>query len=73
MSSLVPLGRMLILLGLALILAGAVVILLGRFGLPRLPGDILIEKPGLTIYVPVVSALVLSLILSLLLNLFLRR
>ncbi len=73
MNSLIPLGRTLIFLGLALILLGIGIIAAARFGLPRLPGDILIQKPGLTVYVPLASALLLSLVLTLLLNLFLRR
>lgn len=40
--------------------------------LPRLPGDIYIDKPGIKVYIPLTSALVLSIIISILLN-FLRK
>jgi len=60
-----PLARTLIvaglvLLGLGLLLhAGPSIPLLGR-----LPGDIRIERPGVRIYVPIVSCLVVSAALS---------
>lgn len=38
-----------------------------RFG-PLLPGDILVKKGNLTIFLPVVTTIVLSLILTFLLN-----
>lgn len=41
---------------------------LGKF--PRIPGDILIDKPGIRIYIPWVSSLVISIILALLFNFF---
>ena len=60
-----PLGRSLILLGLALVGAG----LLLHFGpavplLGRLPGDLRIERPGLRLYLPITSCLLLSAIAS---------
>ena len=59
-------------LGKLLIVLGGVVILLGLvlyFGknlsfLGRLPGDIRIERPNLTIYFPITSCILLSLLLS---------
>jgi len=63
-------GRVLIGLGLAVAAMGALVWLLGA--LPRLPGDIYIQRRGFTLYVPVVTALLLSLVLTVLLNLFFR-
>ncbi len=73
MSSLAPLGRMLVVLGIVLVLVGAGLLAAARFGLPRLPGDVVIERRNLVVYIPVASALVVSVILTLLLNLFLRR
>lgn len=63
-------GRVLIGLGLAVAAMGVLVWLLGA--LPRLPGDIYIQRRGFTLYVPVVTALLLSLVLTVLLNLFFR-
>lgn len=73
MGSQVFLGRLLILLGVMLVLVGVGILVAARFGLPRLPGDILIERRGLVVYVPIVSALVLSVVLTVVLNLLLRR
>ncbi len=67
------LGRFLILVGLLLIFFGAGLILLPRLGFFRLPGDIVIERRNLVVYIPVVSSIVLSLILTLIFNLVLRR
>ncbi|MEO0080021.1 MAG: DUF2905 domain-containing protein [candidate division WOR-3 bacterium] len=73
MSELPMLGRLLLIAGLFLILVGGALLILSRFGIPRLPGDILIQRRNLMIYIPVASALVLSLILTVLLNLLIRR
>jgi uncharacterized membrane protein YczE len=51
------------------IVAGLVLVGIGvliKIGAPigRLPGDIVIERGGSTIYIPIVTCLVLSLVLS---------
>ncbi|MFH0937489.1 MAG: DUF2905 family protein [Candidatus Daviesbacteria bacterium] len=38
--------------------------------LPRLPGDINIDKPGFRIYIPFISAIIISVLLIILLNFF---
>jgi hypothetical protein len=60
-----PLGRALMVLGLVLLLAGALL----YFGpampwLGRLPGDVRIERPGVRIYIPITTCLLLSAIVS---------
>lgn len=50
-----------------LLLAGHRVPLLGR-----LPGDLLFERGGATVYIPLATSLVLSILLTLLLNIFWR-
>ena len=45
---------------------------MARHGFGRLPGDIAIERPGLRVYFPWVTMLVVSLVVSLLLRLFRR-
>ncbi len=63
----------------ALLIAGALLLLTGflwpwvsKVPLGRLPGDLLIERPGLRVYVPVTTMLVLSAALSALLWLIRR-
>ncbi|MEO0068270.1 MAG: DUF2905 domain-containing protein [candidate division WOR-3 bacterium] len=73
MFNLQPIARLLIITGVLLIFAGLFLLLFSRFGCLRLPGDILIQRRNLTIYIPVVSAIVLSLILTLILNLIFWR
>jgi hypothetical protein len=64
-SGLEPLGRVLLVLGIALALTGLVLVLGPRIPLlGRLPGDIRIERDGVTIYVPIATMLLLSLLLS---------
>jgi hypothetical protein len=65
------LGRLLIGLGVLLVIMGAAIMLLG--GLPRLPGDIYVQRKGFSLYIPVVGSILVSLILTLLLNLFFAR
>ena len=67
------LGRALILLGVLLLLIGVVLVFADRIPwLGRLPGDIVVRRKGFTLYVPIVTTLILSLLLTLAMN-FLRR
>ena len=66
-------GRLLLALAALLAIAGGVLILLDRFGLGRLPGDIVWRRDNVTVYIPIGLMILLSLILTLLLNLFFRR
>lgn len=68
------LGRMLVLFGLVLVALGGLLTLADRLpGIGRLPGDFVIRRDGLTLYLPLATSLLLSLLLTLLLNLLLRR
>ncbi len=59
-------GRALIMLGAILAAAGVVISLAPRVPwLGRLPGDLLIRRDHLTVYVPLASCLLASLVLSL--------
>ncbi len=63
-------GRWFIVIGLVLVGLGVLFLLLGRLPwLGRLPGDIVIERPGLTVYIPLGTMLLLSLVLTVLANL----
>ncbi|MGD9501011.1 MAG: DUF2905 domain-containing protein [Methyloceanibacter sp.] len=62
-------------LGLALVFVLAVVVLTFlsvRYGLGRLPGDLVIDRGGVVIYLPITTAVIVSVILSLVLRLFRR-
>ena len=65
------LGRLLIGVGLAVAALGAVFLLFGA--LPRLPGDIYVQRKGFTLYIPILGSVLVSLLLTILLNLFLAR
>jgi hypothetical protein len=65
-------GRTLIVVGLTIAAVGLVWFLADRFGIPRLPGDLVIRKKNFTLYLPLVSSLVVSVVLTLLFNLFRR-
>lgn len=64
-------GRLLILFGIVLVVAGVLLSVTGRGW--RLPGDILIRRDGVTVYIPIVTSLALSVILTLVLSLLVRR
>jgi hypothetical protein len=67
------LGKLLVLAGGALVLIGTAVWLLSGTGLfGRLPGDIRIERPGITCVFPLASMIVLSLLLTVVVNVILR-
>ena len=66
-------GKVLVAVGLALLVAGAIFLLLARFGVTRLPGDVVARRGPVTIYAPVGLMILVSVILTVALNLFLRR
>jgi hypothetical protein len=63
-------GRLLVFVGLVIAALGALMMV----GLPlgRLPGDIVVQRGRGTVYVPIVTSIVLSLLLTLLFALFRR-
>jgi hypothetical protein len=67
------LGRSLLVIGAVLVLAGLLLTLAERWGLGRLPGDIVWRRKSTTVYFPIVTSVVLSLALTLILNLLFRR
>ncbi len=58
-------ARMIILIGIILVLIGLVWMLAERLGLGRLPGDIVIEREGFRLYIPLMTMLIISIVLSL--------
>lgn len=70
-------GRFLFITGLVLCAIGALLMVAPRIPgldrLGRLPGDIVVERGPVTIFVPLVSSIVISVLLTVVLNLFMRR
>ncbi|MBL8066261.1 MAG: DUF2905 domain-containing protein [Chthonomonadaceae bacterium] len=65
------LGKYMVISGLGIAALGALLLMVNQF-FPgyrpgRLPGDIVVEKPGLSIYVPIVSMVLLSALATLIL------
>jgi hypothetical protein len=60
-------------LGLLIVLAGVILTLAGRFGLHRLPGDIVYRRGNFTFAFPIITSIVVSVILTIILNLIIRR
>ena len=77
MSDLSGAGRLLLVTGLVLLAAGALLLLAPRFpGLDRvgrLPGDFVIERGPVTIFIPIVSSILISVLLTVVLNFISRR
>jgi hypothetical protein len=77
MSDLASWGRVLIAVGTAILVLGIIFVIAGRVPfldrLGHLPGDILWRRGSTTIFVPIVTSLLLSVLLTIALNLIFRR
>ena len=77
MADLSGIGRFLVVAGLVLAAIGLLLVFapqvpgLDRLG--RLPGDIFVQRGNTTIFIPIVSSIVISVLLTIVLNLFIRR
>jgi hypothetical protein len=67
------LGRILLVIGLVLVVVGGLAALGVRLPFGRLPGDIAIEGDRGSIYIPIVTMIIVSVVLTVLLNLLIRR
>lgn len=67
------LGRWLLVVAAFIAVVGLVLVAVGRGLIPRLPGDIAIERKNFRFYFPLGTSILISLVLTLVLNLFLRR
>ena len=65
--------RFLIVAGIVLLLAGVFWPWLRKLPIGRLPGDIVVERDGFRLYVPIVTMLLASALLTALLWLFRRK
>lgn len=59
--------KTLIILGIAIVAVGLLWPWLGKLPLGRLPGDIVIERPQLKVYIPVTTMIVVSVVISVIL------
>lgn len=71
--SLEGIGKLLIGGAVVLLVLGGIFLLLSRFGLDRLPGDLVFRRGSFTVYAPIGLMILVSIVLTVLLNLFLRR
>lgn len=63
-------GKLIALTGIAMAAIGGLMMLLGRLsGGTGLPGDLVLRRPGMVVYVPLATALLLSIVVSLVLSL----
>jgi hypothetical protein len=71
------LGRVLLVAGLVIAVMGGVLVAASRIPgldrLGRLPGDIVVQRGPVTVFLPIVSSIVISILLTIVLNLILRR
>jgi hypothetical protein len=64
--------RVLIVLGFAIVAVGIAWPWLSKLPLGRLPGDFVVDRPGLKVFFPLTTMIILSVVVSLLLWLFRR-
>ena len=68
------LGRSIVVLGIVIVAVGGFLMLMPRMPwLGHLPGDVHIERPGLSVHFPLVTCLVVSAVATIIMNLFFRR
>jgi hypothetical protein len=64
--------KVLITTGILLLIIGLLWPVIGKLPFGRLPGDIMIERPGFRFYFPITTMIIISLVISLLVWLFRR-
>ena len=67
------LGKLLIGGAVVLLVLGGLLFLLGRFGLDRLPGDLVFKRGDFTLYIPIGLMILLSVVGTVVLNIIFRR
>ncbi|HET9928202.1 MAG TPA: DUF2905 domain-containing protein [Rubrobacter sp.] len=66
-------GKLLIGGAVVLLVLGGLLFLLGRFGIDRLPGDLVFRKGNVTLYFPIGLMILLSVVGTIVLNIVFRR
>jgi uncharacterized membrane protein len=67
------LGKLLISGAVVLLVLGGLLYLLGRFGVDRLPGDLVFKRGDFTLYIPIGLMILLSVVGTIVLNIIFRR
>jgi hypothetical protein len=65
-------SRFLIILGLVIVVLGLAWPLVGKMGLGKLPGDIVVERENFSFHFPIGTMIVVSVVLTILVNVVLR-
>ena len=66
-------GKLLVAGAVVLLVLGGLFLLLGRFGVERLPGDLVLRRGNLTVYFPIGLMILLSVVGTIVLNVIFRR
>ncbi|HET7270535.1 MAG TPA: DUF2905 domain-containing protein [Rubrobacter sp.] len=66
-------GKFLIGGAVVLLALGGLFLLLGRFGIDRLPGDLVLRRGNFTLYFPIGLMILLSIVGTIVLNIVFRR
>jgi hypothetical protein len=66
-------GKLLIGGAVVLLVLGGLLFLLGRFGVDRLPGDLVLRRGDFTLYFPIGLMILLSVVGTIVLNIVFRR
>jgi hypothetical protein len=67
------LGKLLLAGAGVLLVIGGLFLVLGRFGIDRLPGDVVFRRGNATLYFPIGLMILLSIVGTIVLNLVFRR
>lgn len=66
-------GKLLIGAAVVLIVLGGLFLLLGRLGIDRMPGDLVLRRGNFTLYFPIGLMILLSVVGTIVLNIVFRR
>jgi len=64
-------GKIVIYIGVLLIIVGLIMLFVEKTGF-RISGDIVVKKDGFTLYLPIMTSIILSLILTIIINIIVR-
>ncbi|MEX0387365.1 DUF2905 domain-containing protein [Spiribacter onubensis] len=64
--------KLLVTIGLVILIIGLLWPVIGKLGLGRLPGDILVRREGFTFYFPLATSIIVSVVVTLIIWWFRR-